>query len=219
MRNIYDIMKSIGVEIPEDKKADVDKALLENYKTIAEVEGIRKNLAKIESERDSYKIKYDEDIKKRDEDLTALRTQLEDAGVDKTKLNELTVKFNSLQTSYDEAKTNYEKQLAQQKYEYLVKDCVNTLKFSSNSAKKTFLSDVINKNLPVENDTLLGFDDFVSAYKEQDAGAFLIENADNNPAKPKPQFASKSNNMEGQTGLGAEGGTNITEPIDPAVIW
>ena len=33
MKNIYEIMKSFGLEVPEDKKADFDKAVLENYKT------------------------------------------------------------------------------------------------------------------------------------------------------------------------------------------
>ena len=38
MKNIYEILKSIGLEVPDDKKAEFDKAVLENYKTVAEAD-------------------------------------------------------------------------------------------------------------------------------------------------------------------------------------
>ena len=38
MKNIHTILTEIGVTIPEDKKADFDKAVAENYKTAAEFE-------------------------------------------------------------------------------------------------------------------------------------------------------------------------------------
>jgi hypothetical protein len=38
MKNIHTILSEIGVTIPEDKKADLDKAVAENYKTSAEFE-------------------------------------------------------------------------------------------------------------------------------------------------------------------------------------
>ena len=44
MVNIHEILKNIGVEIPEDKKTEFDKAVAENYKTIAEVKKINDKL-------------------------------------------------------------------------------------------------------------------------------------------------------------------------------
>lgn len=38
MKNIHTILSEAGVTIPEDKKADFDKAVAENYKTAAEFE-------------------------------------------------------------------------------------------------------------------------------------------------------------------------------------
>ena len=38
MKNIHTILSEIGVTIPEDKKADFDKSVAENYKTAAEFE-------------------------------------------------------------------------------------------------------------------------------------------------------------------------------------
>ena len=46
MINIHEILKSYGVEIPEDKKTDFNKTLFENYKTIAEVDKINDKLTK-----------------------------------------------------------------------------------------------------------------------------------------------------------------------------
>ena len=36
MKNINEIMKDLGVEVPEEKKAEFEKTFKENYKTIAE---------------------------------------------------------------------------------------------------------------------------------------------------------------------------------------
>ncbi|MEG1497757.1 MAG: hypothetical protein RR385_10340 [Clostridiales bacterium] len=44
MENIYEIMAKAGVEIPDDKKAEIDKAVLSNYKTVAEVGNITAKL-------------------------------------------------------------------------------------------------------------------------------------------------------------------------------
>ena len=33
MKNIYEILKDYGLEIPEEKKADFDKSWKENYRT------------------------------------------------------------------------------------------------------------------------------------------------------------------------------------------
>ncbi len=52
MKNIYDILKEFGLEVPEDKKADFDKAWKENYRTKAEYE-------KATSQRDEYKSALD----------------------------------------------------------------------------------------------------------------------------------------------------------------
>lgn len=36
MKNIHEILKGYDIEIPADKKAEFDKAVLDNYKTVAE---------------------------------------------------------------------------------------------------------------------------------------------------------------------------------------
>ena len=210
MKNIYEILKSFGLAVPEDKKDEFDKMLNENYKTQAEVNNLNGKLAKAESERDALQVKYNDDIKQRDTDLADLKQKLADAGTDAETLKNLQTEFDILKTNYANAQADYQKQLNKQAYEFAIKEKTNSLQFTSNSAKKAFLSDALAKNLTMDNGNILGFDDFVNAYKEQDAGAFVVETTTDEP-KP-PMFGSKSNKKD-------EPNPKADEPKERPLIW
>lgn len=193
MKNIYEILKSYGIEIPEDKKEAFDKEVLENYKTVKEVDTLRNKLETVEGDKKAIEAKYNTDIAQRDTDLATLQEKLKNAGADANKLSNLQTDFDTLQQTYNTAKADYEKQLAEQAYDFAIKENSSKLKFSSNSAKKAFMSDLKAKKLSMENGKILGFDDFVNAYKEQDAGAFITENPSPKNDEPKPSFSGKTN--------------------------
>lgn len=201
MKNIYSILKEFGLEIPQDKKEKFDKLLEENYKTVSELDGVKTKLTAMTEERDKLKTKYDTDIAQRDDDLKKLQKQIEDAGTDAEKLKNTIAELDTLKKTYEEDKNKYESELSKQKYEFAVKEKVNGLKFTSNAAKKSFMADVIAKELKMEGDTLLGFDDFVNKYKEEDAGVFVADdNKDKGEdVKEKPSFSTKSENKEKET--------------------
>lgn len=50
MKNIIDILKGLGIEVPEDKASDLNKEVAENYKTVAEFD---KKVDKMQKEIDS----------------------------------------------------------------------------------------------------------------------------------------------------------------------
>jgi len=52
MKDIYAILTGLGIEVPEDKKATLDKEWKENYRTVAEFE-------KATAKRDEYKTSLD----------------------------------------------------------------------------------------------------------------------------------------------------------------
>ena len=56
MQNIIEILKDLGIEDPEDKTAELNKKVFENYKTAAE---FTKKLQKVESERDTLQTRLD----------------------------------------------------------------------------------------------------------------------------------------------------------------
>ena len=210
MKNIHEILKSVGIEVPADKKEAFDKEVLENYKTVSEVNLIRGKLENAESERDTYKNKYDEDIKKRDADLEDLQKKLKNAGVDAEKLKTLETDLATLKTTYEESKSEYEKKLADQAYEFALKQKVDGLKFSSNSAKKAFIADAMKEEMKIKDGELQGFDSFVKSYKENDAGAFISEEP--NKQDP-PHFSGKSTGTDSQ-----QKSDNQEKPSRP-LIW
>lgn len=88
MQNITEILKSLSVEIPNDKKADFDKLFNDNYKTIAEVNKITE--------------KYNR--------------ATEEANAAKESLNAMTTEFNAFKANSanaDEFKTKYENLVAE----------------------------------------------------------------------------------------------------------
>lgn len=75
-----------------------------------------------------------------------------------------------------QAQQQADQKVAELKAGYAADSAASGLKFTSDSAKKAFLSDLKAKKLPLQDDgTLLGFDDYVASYKKTDPGAFAPE--------------------------------------------
>lgn len=113
-------------------------------------------------------------------DKKTLQTQLEKAN---TKINALSdVDTADLQKEIADWKEKYETdtkelndKISKREYEYAINDLVRDIKFSSVSAKKSFVRDLQEKGLKLEDGKLLGFDDYKKEYEEKDPGAFLVE--------------------------------------------
>ena len=119
MKNIYDIFTENGVEIPEDKKTAIDKAIKENYITVKEAEKIR-------NARDNYK-----------EQLDTATTSLDKfKGVDVEKLNgeieDLKTKLTNKQTEFDAAMANKD-------FEYLLDGAITASGAKNVKAVKALL--------------------------------------------------------------------------------
>lgn len=131
-------------------------------------------------------------IKTRDTDLGKLKKQLEDDTVDKdTKVNELTTQLTNLQGEYKKVKTEYDTKLAQQSYEFAVKDFVNTLNFTSPAAKREFTREMISAKLQIKDGNIIGASDFAEDYKKENAASFVVEDnpaPESQPGESKPHF-------------------------------
>lgn len=127
-------------------------------------------------------------INQRNSDLTDLKTQLENAGNDATKLEELTGNLTALQSKYDADTKALNDKLSAQAYEFAVRDFAGTQKFSSKAARREFEREMIAKNLPIEDGRIMGADDFAKAYAKNDPDAFV---QDKKPSTPDaPHFAA-----------------------------
>lgn len=128
-------------------------------------------------------------ITARDKDLKDLKAQLEAAGTDAEKIAQLQEEFGNLQTKYKADTDSYKKQLSKQAYEFAVKDFANGKKFTSTAARRDFERSMIAKELKMEGDKILGADDFLSAYSQENSDAFVVEQtAEPQPTQPLPVF-------------------------------
>lgn len=75
----------------------------------------------------------------------------------------------------EKAENDAKEQVAALQNDFAAQTAISAVKFSSESAKKAFLSDLKAKNLPLQEGKLLGFDDYLANYKKNDPGAFVPE--------------------------------------------
>lgn len=140
-------------------------------------------------QRDTRITTLSDTIKTRDTDLQNLQNTIKDAG-DIEALKTASRELGELQKKYDKETKAYQKQLADQQYEFAVKEFANTKKFTSAAAKREFTRAMVEKKLSLENGTIIGADDFVKMYTENNADSFVTEPAQAEP--PKPQFVNST---------------------------
>lgn len=142
-------------------------------------------------------------ISNRDKDLKILKEQLETAaqadGADKQALEKLTADMASLQDKYNSDMKTYKAQLAEQSYEFAVKEYANGIEFSSAAAKRDFIGQFKQAGLKMDGDMILGADDFRTKYQESNPDAFPVkaEPAPAEPVKPLPEFVQPTGTPEG----------------------
>lgn len=165
MKNIIEICKEFGFEVPADKAADFSKAVAENYLTKAEHE---KKLGKVEADRDTWKFKAE----------TAEETLKGFDGVDLKTMQENLATYKK---KAEDAEKNYADQIAARDFEDALKSEMESYKFSSEAAKKAVMAEIRNAGLKVREGKILGLSDLVESIKKTDASAFV--DSSNPPAR------------------------------------
>lgn len=128
MKNIFEIMKEYGVEVPEDKKKDFEKAVLENYKTVTDYDNQTKKLETA-----------DATIKANDTAMEELKKQLEGfKDVDVTALNK---RITDLEAEKATIKKEYDDKIADRDFNDDLKDSIATAK-GKNAKAITALLDI-----------------------------------------------------------------------------
>ena len=128
MKNIFEIMKEYGLEVPEDKKKDFEKSVLENYKTVTDYDNQTKKLETA-----------DATIKANDTAMEELKKQLEGfKDVDVTALNQ---RITDLETEKNNIKKEYDDKIAERDFNDILKDSITTAN-GKNAKAITALLDV-----------------------------------------------------------------------------
>lgn len=153
--NLIEKLKAKNIEVTQE----MEEILAGDFISVQEHE---RKIKRVEEERDKFKKDFE----------TASETLKGFEGKDFEALTkELAEAKESLANSEKEYKAAIEKRDYQDAIQELTKD----LKFTSNSAKKAFLSELESNPLQMRDGKVLGFDDFLKGYKESDSDAFVKE--------------------------------------------
>lgn len=191
MENIFKIMKDFGIEMPEDKKEDFEKSVLENYKTVADynkqVENLNKANDTIKSNDTAMKELQDKLDAFKDVDVTELKNTIAGLEKDKTRIED-----------------EYKDKMAKRDFDDLIKDAI-TSAHGKNAKAITALLDV---------DTLMQ-----SKNQKEDVAAAIKKLTEAEDSKmlfgePEPQ-AKGGGNPIGNIGDGSH--PNTTDSISSAL--
>lgn len=119
MKNIHEILKGYDIEIPADKKAEFDKAVLDNYKTVAEAEKLR-------TARDNYKSQLDDATQKLE-------------GFKGVNVEELQGKISALTDDLASQKAAFDKQLADRDFDDMLNAAITGSKAKNVKAVRALL--------------------------------------------------------------------------------
>lgn len=135
-----------------------------------------------------------EQLKARDKDLKSLQSQLSDGSKDsETKISELTEQVSKLQNDYKTVTEEYKQKLSSQAYNFAVREYAGSKKFTSEAAKRDFISEMISANLTMKDNTIVGATDFETAYRANNSDAFVVEEQPKAPEDDKkPIFVQPS---------------------------
>lgn len=138
-----------------------------------ELNDLKKQLSDVTAERDSAKKSF--------EDATETLKKFD--GVDVEGFKDEIAKFKK---QAEDAEKNLKDELYKRDFEAVLNTEMGKVKFTSESAKKSVMSEIQNAGLTMKDGKILGLTDLLTAYKEKDASAFVNEeqqNLENNKAR------------------------------------
>ena len=128
MKNIFEIMKEYGLEVPEDKKKDFEKSVLENYKTVTDYDNQAK---KLDAANDT--------IKANDTAMKDLQDKLD--GFKDVDVSGLNQRIKDLETEKANIQKDYDARIADRDFNDLVKESISAVN-GKNAKAITALLDV-----------------------------------------------------------------------------
>lgn len=126
MKNIFDLLKEYGVELPEDKKKDFEKALLENYKTIKDYDIQKEKLAVAEAK-----------VTANESTINDLREDLK--GFDGVDVTGLQNRITALETDLQNKDAEYAQKIADRDFDDLLSEGIRAAKGRNAKAIRALL--------------------------------------------------------------------------------
>lgn len=186
MQNIEAILKQFNIEVPKEQSEEFRKVFHENYKTVKDYE-------KVESDRDKWKGQAE----------TAEETLKKFDGVD---LETMKTELDTWKQKAETAENDYKQKIYDRDFSDALKTEMESIKFSSEAAKKAVMTEIKESGLKLKDGKILGLSDLIGQIKERDASAFVDEQSE----KAKQQAARFTTPGTGRS----TGGTGIMTKDD-----
>lgn len=169
MKNIEEILKEIGIDIPEDKAEAFRKEVATNYKTIAEFE-------------------------KKSGRITELETQLQTAtdtlkSFEGKKPEELEKEIARLNKTLEDNEKEYNKNLLARDRKDAISKRLDAIKFTNKYSREAIERKIDSDEVFYKDGKLYGFDEKLKDLMESEVDAFVNEDAEQ-LEKDKVQFTS-----------------------------
>lgn len=155
MKNILEICKDFGLEVPAEKHADFLKAVNEEYKTVSDYN-------KVVVKRDEFKAAKE----------LAEETLKSFEGIDPAKVND---EIDKWKKAAEEAQQNAQKQLDERDFNDTLKAELDKVQFTSAAARRDVESQIRAAGLKHKDGVILGLTDLLAQIKTAEADAFVDE--------------------------------------------
>ena len=164
MENIREIMTRLGIECDVEQ---VEKAVLENYRTVAEVEGIKSKSKTLE-----------DDAKAKDDHIAALMADIDNLKAGTEEVDALKGQIEEYRKSEIEAKAKAEVESAKMQFEKSFDAALKDRKFSNDFTRRAVMDDVRKMR---ETDSVSGLEMLIEQATKDVPDVWF------NPNKPNPQ--------------------------------
>lgn len=185
MKNIEQILNDAGVEVTDEQKSAINKAVTENYKTIAEFDKQVKKTETAETDRDTYK----------DQLETANATLEKFKDIDPEKISE---EIAGYKKQIADAEAKAQKQITERDQRDYLKAEFDKLGITSERTRKSLMADIMGDDgLKWKDGSFLGLSDYLSKENEKDHFYKTEEEKQEEAEKQKaaggvPKFTDKS---------------------------
>jgi len=177
-----EMLKELGLE-----DEAIEKIISENGKDIEATKAKSDKSQEIENLKLEIKTK-DDLIANTNSEMEKFKT-MDIEGI-KNKVTELEGKNKEYETQLATSKETYEKQIADQQYDFAVREFTGQHKFANDFVKDAFINDFKTKGLKLEDGKFLGADDHVKNFMEKNPGVFATEEAPKDPQAPSYDFVA-----------------------------
>jgi len=183
MKDILEILKSYGLEVPSDKAEAFKKEFVENYKAVAELEKKTTKIAALEEDKKAL----EEQLKTANETIAGFE------GADVEGLKQQIVDYNQKLKDTEE---QHKREIEQRDFKDALTEAMKEVEFTSEYARKSVMAEIEGAGLKLIDGKIIGLNDLLETIKEKDKAAF-VDKEQEQLEQGKAKFTTPINIKEG----------------------